>query len=131
MALDCLCCPAWQEVENAYHSSALLIQMQLVQAQEAGVTISVDTALLENEAQLQRIKACEQAAMARPAADFAIKRAGMKDQHAAGRIKGVDCWVTAAGNAAIGFCSVMCCLPAPKHRGQLLIHHTANRLHGQ
>lgn len=71
------CAFVLQEVENAYHSSALLIQMQLIQAQTAGTSISVDTTQLENEAHLQRIKACEQAAMTRPAADFAMKRAGM------------------------------------------------------
>lgn len=50
--------------------------MQLAQAQTAGVSISVDVTALENEVLLQQMKACEKAAMARPAADFAVKRAG-------------------------------------------------------
>jgi hypothetical protein len=65
-----------QEVENAYHSCALLVKLQLVEAQRAGSSISVDTNQLENEALLQQIRACEQAALSRPAADFAAKRAG-------------------------------------------------------
>lgn len=66
-----------QEVENAYHSCALLVKLQLVEAQRAGASITIDTNQLENEALLQQIRAREQAALLRPAADFAAKRAGV------------------------------------------------------
>ncbi|WIA19164.1 hypothetical protein OEZ85_003810 [Tetradesmus obliquus] len=66
-----------KEVENAYHSCALLVKLQLVEAQRAGASITIDTNQLENEALLQQIRAREQAALLRPAADFAAKRAGV------------------------------------------------------
>eukprot|EP00775_Hariotina_reticulata_P005051 gene5051-5292_t len=63
-----------QEIDSAYHSSALLVKLQLLQAQQAGVAIAIDTAVLESEMLLQQIKACESAALSRPASDFVVKR---------------------------------------------------------
>jgi len=63
-----------QEIDSAYHSSALLVKLQLLQAQEAGVAIAIDTAVLESEMLLQQIKACESVALSRPASDFVVKR---------------------------------------------------------
>jgi hypothetical protein len=77
------CATHLQEVENAYHSCALLIKLQLVEAQRADATLTVDTNQLENESLLQQIRACEQAALLRPATDFAAKRTGELSSNAA------------------------------------------------
>ena len=65
-----------QETENAYHSSALLVKLLLLQAQGAGSSLGVDTSQLENELMLRDIKATEAVALSRPAADFQ-QRAGL------------------------------------------------------
>ncbi|KAI8475495.1 MAG: hypothetical protein J3K34DRAFT_483225 [Monoraphidium minutum] len=62
-----------EEVANAYHSGALVLQLALQQAQAAGASIAVDTSALEDERMLAALRAAEAAAAARPAADFARK----------------------------------------------------------
>lgn len=62
-----------QEVANAYHSSALMLQLALTQAQSYGTTISIDTAALENERLLDAMRVAEVTAVARPASDFSKK----------------------------------------------------------
>ncbi len=64
-----------QEVENAYHSSALLVKLLLLQAQQAGASLGVDPNQLDNELMLKQIASSETMALSRPAAAFA-KKAG-------------------------------------------------------
>ncbi|MEW5305844.1 MAG: hypothetical protein WDW36_008359 [Sanguina aurantia] len=59
-----------KEIQNAYHTNALLVKLLLSQAQESGVELLVDTAQLENELLLRAISASEVTALRRPASDF-------------------------------------------------------------
>lgn len=62
-----------KEMENAYHTNALLVRLLLVQAQCFGMELAVDTTQLENEFLLKQIKSSETTALSRPASDFVKK----------------------------------------------------------
>ncbi|MEW5308178.1 MAG: hypothetical protein WDW38_000155 [Sanguina aurantia] len=64
-----------KEIQNAYHTNALLVKLLLSQAQESGVELLVDTAQLENELLLRAISASEYTALSRPASDFKKRNA--------------------------------------------------------
>ncbi|GLI62895.1 hypothetical protein VaNZ11_005715 [Volvox africanus] len=59
-----------KEIQNAYHTNALLVKILLSQAQAQGVDLFVDTHALENELLLKQISASEATALARSASDF-------------------------------------------------------------
>lgn len=59
-----------KEVENAYHTNALLVQLLLGQAQQAGIALAVDTNQLENEYLISQIKNIELSALSKPASQF-------------------------------------------------------------
>mmetsp|Transcript_8024 Transcript_8024/g.15585 ORF Transcript_8024/g.15585 Transcript_8024/m.15585 type:complete len:326 (-) Transcript_8024:543-1520(-) len=64
-----------KEIQNAYHTNALLIKILLSQAQAQGVELIVDTAQLENEFLIKQIGATETTALNRPASDFIRRNA--------------------------------------------------------
>nr|BCL66171.1 hypothetical protein [Volvox reticuliferus] len=59
-----------KEIQNAYHTNALLVKILLSQAQAQGADLSVDTHALENELLLKQISASEATALSRSASDF-------------------------------------------------------------
>nr|BCL66121.1 hypothetical protein [Volvox africanus] len=59
-----------KEIQNAYHTNALLVKILLNQAQAQGAELSVDTHALENELLLKQISASEATALSRSASDF-------------------------------------------------------------
>nr|BCL66246.1 hypothetical protein [Volvox reticuliferus] len=59
-----------REIQNAYHTNALLVKILLSQAQAQGVNLFVDTHALENELLLKQISASEVTALSRSASDF-------------------------------------------------------------
>lgn len=63
-------CRDAQEVQNAYHTNALLVKLLLNQAQAHGCSLTVEAAKLENELLLKEMKEMERLALAKSAADF-------------------------------------------------------------
>ncbi|GLC50648.1 hypothetical protein PLESTB_000403000 [Pleodorina starrii] len=59
-----------KEIQNAYHTNALLVKILLSQAQAQGADLAVDTNALENELLLKQISSSEATALSRPASDF-------------------------------------------------------------
>ncbi|PNW81567.1 hypothetical protein CHLRE_06g252000v5 [Chlamydomonas reinhardtii] len=59
-----------KEIQNAYHTNALLVKILLSQAQAQGLELAVDTNSLENEFLLKQISSSEATALSRPASDF-------------------------------------------------------------
>jgi hypothetical protein len=64
-------------MENAYHCSALFARMLLLQSQQGGLSLAVDTSMLEAEVLLKGMRDAEPVALARPAADFVVRRQGV------------------------------------------------------